>query len=100
MDGECVVVVDGEIDMTATDELWRCIEQVRTSGRPMVLDLARVTFMDSAGIHLLLRTYAAHGRVPEAVTLRAPSEAVTRTLEMVGLADMFRIDGTPPTRPG
>ena len=93
-DGRSVVVCCGELDLDATDELWDCLEKARAEG-PVTLDLAGVTFMDSSGINLLLRAYAAHGRVPGAVTLRSPSEAVRRTLEMTGIEGVFRIDEAP-----
>lgn len=99
IDGRCVVVCRGELDMTVTDDVWRCIDGVRTSGQPVVIDLSGTTFMDSAGINLLLRTYTAHGRTTEAVTLRAPSDAVKLTLALAGLEWLFRIDD-PATSPG
>lgn len=91
-EGQCVVVFRGELDLNAIDPLWHCIEQVRTSGRPVILDLSGTTFMDSAGVNLLLRAYASHGRVVEAVTLRRPSDAVRQTLELTGIDGVFRID--------
>lgn len=90
--GRCVVVFRGELDMDATDDLWRCVDSVRSSGQPVIVDLSGTTFMDSAGIKLLLRAYAAQGQVPEAVTLRAPTDAVTRVLEVTGVRDLFRIE--------
>jgi anti-anti-sigma factor len=87
-----VVVVRGEVDVGATDALWRCVDSVRSSGRPVVIDLAETTFMDVSGIKVLLHTYAAQGRAPEAVTLRAPTDAVTRVLELTGVDDLFRIE--------
>jgi anti-sigma B factor antagonist len=94
VDGRCVVVFRGELDMDATDDLWRCVDSVRTSGQPVIVDLSATTFMDSAGIKVLLRAYTAQGQVPEAVTLRAPSEAVTRVLEITGVDDLFRFEST------
>lgn len=96
IDGQCVVVVLGELDLFSADDLWEHIEQVRTSGQPIILDLAGTTFMDSTGINLLMRAYDEHGRVPEAVTLRAPSEAVTHTLALAGVDGLFRIERPGP----
>ena len=51
-DGYWIVAVRGELDLatvgTLADELGRV-------ARPVVLDLSRVTFMDSMGVHLLMR---------------------------------------------
>jgi anti-anti-sigma factor len=100
IDGQCVVVFLGELDLLAVDELWEHIEQVRSSGQPIILDLSGTTFMDSTGIRLLLRAYSADGRVPEAITLRAPSEAVTNTLALAGVDRMFRVDDRNPSATG
>jgi stage II sporulation protein AA (anti-sigma F factor antagonist) len=92
VDGDCVVVFRGELDMQASDDLWRAVEQVCAGGWPVTLDLAGTTFMDSAGVNLLLRAHVARGRRAGAVVLRSPSEAVRTTLTMAGIADVFRID--------
>jgi anti-sigma B factor antagonist len=94
-DGQDVVVFRGDLDLDATDDLWRCIEQVRTSGRPVVVDFSEATFMDSSGVNLLLRAYAVQGRLPEAVTLRRPSDPVRRTLALTGIDGGFHIDDGP-----
>jgi anti-anti-sigma factor len=90
--GDHAVVFRGELDMCATDALWRCIEQIRSSGRPLVIDLAETTFMDSSGIDLLLKAYRAQGQTPEAVVLRSPSDAVRQTLALTGITDVFLTD--------
>ena len=82
----------GEIDHAAAEELWTCVEQARTSGRPLVLDLADTTLMDSAGVRVLLQVYRALGRVREAVVLRDPAPAVLRTLTLCRIDDRFTIE--------
>lgn len=97
IDGRCVVVFRGELDLLAADELSQHIEQVRASGQPVILDFSETTFMDSTGIKVLMRTYADHGEVPDAVTLRAPSDAVITTLALAGVDGMFRIEDASPS---
>jgi anti-anti-sigma factor len=92
LDGECVVVFRGELDMSATDELTRCIEKVRSPDRPLIIDLAETTFMDSSGVHVLLRAYRAQGRSPGRVVLRSPSRAVRYILTLTGVGDALVID--------
>ncbi|HEX8804380.1 MAG TPA: STAS domain-containing protein [Acidimicrobiales bacterium] len=97
VDGECVIVFGGDLDLAASGELWACVEKIRDGGRPVVIDLSGTRFMDSAGVNLLLRAYRAHGQVPEAVVLRSPSEAVRSVLEMTSVTHLFRIeDGAAP----
>ena len=98
-DGRCVVVVRGEVDMDTAEDLGRVVECVRRSGAPLVIDLAHTTFMDSSGINLLLRAHAAYGGHPDAVTLRAPSEAVMVTLTLAGVTSLLRIEGAATAPP-
>ena len=89
-DGDAVVVFRGDLDLGAVVQLQDCIDRVGHPGRPLTIDLSGVTFMDSSGINILLRFWQAGGGDAEAVTLRSPSEAVVATLEMAGVAHMFR----------
>ncbi|HEV7761140.1 MAG TPA: STAS domain-containing protein [Acidimicrobiales bacterium] len=91
--GERIVVVKGEIDLRAADDLWGGIETVLADGPPrLVLDMVDTTFMDSSGLNTLLRAYAALGRLPEALVLRTPSPAVRRVIALAGIEDLFTYD--------
>lgn len=89
VDGQPVVVFRGELDMSAKDEIGQCMDEVRASGRPVVVDLADTTFMDSAGVNTLLKANLDHG---DGITLRSPSAAVLRTLALAGLETFFRVE--------
>ena len=55
----------------------------------MVLDLSRLTFMDSSGVHLLVTTQqAAAGRGIRFSLVRGPA-IVTRVLALTGMQDRF-----------
>jgi anti-anti-sigma factor len=94
-DEGAVIVACGEIDLTACDELQRCIETCCATRPHVVLDLAEVTFMDSTGLNALIWAHRRLGHRPGAVVLRNPSPAVVRVLEIAGLIDMFSIERTP-----
>ncbi|MFL5830877.1 MAG: STAS domain-containing protein [Solirubrobacteraceae bacterium] len=50
------VTLSGEIDMAVAPALERELQEAETSGaRTIVLDLAGVDFIDSAGLHILIR---------------------------------------------
>jgi len=100
VDGQAVVTVRGEVDLAAVDELRECIERFRDGGRPLVLDLAGVTFMDSTGINTLIWAHQLQDRGQEAVVVvQNPSDPVRRVLALSGLNGVFRIEpaaeGTP-----
>jgi anti-sigma B factor antagonist len=56
VDWDSLVCVAGELDLATAGELWDCLAaMLRTGSNRMVLDLARVTFMDCAALGVLLR---------------------------------------------
>jgi len=96
VDGRSVLVVAGEIDLSVIDVLWKSVEEASVDSGPLVLDVAGVTFMDSAGVNLLLRLRQRLGDVPEAVVLRHPSATVRRVLEMAGVTGYLTLDPADP----
>jgi stage II sporulation protein AA (anti-sigma F factor antagonist) len=84
-DGIRVLTLAGEIDHDTGQALRQALD---ASGAPrprIVVDLSRVTFMDSTGINIFI---AAHRTLTEAggwIRLAAPGEAVMRTLQIVGV---------------
>ena len=88
-----VVVVKGEIDLAAAEAFREAIDgALREAGPRLVIDMVDTTFLDSSGLNVLLQAYAALGRLPEALVLRAPSPVVRRVVELAGLEDLFAYD--------
>jgi anti-sigma B factor antagonist len=88
----------GEVDSTSAPVLREQLDALldRDDVRELVVDLAQVTFLDSAGLCVLA---GAHRRaVRQDVTMRvlASSRAVIRPLQITGLWDLLhaeRVDG-------
>ena len=84
-DDAVVVVVEGEVDLLTAETFNTSLARAAASRAPaIVLDLDRVSFMDSAGIHVLLQfslSELSHGRL--AVTRGSPQ--VRRLLEITGV---------------
>lgn len=91
IDDTHVVHVQGEVDLSAAAALRDRIERARRQDddRSVVVDLAGVTFIDSAGLCELVRP-ATQGY---AVTLRRPSPQARRVLEVAGVSEVFTLDG-------
>jgi anti-sigma B factor antagonist len=51
-DGTAVVTAVGEIDMSNADKFQDALSQAAAGG-PVVVDLTRVEYLDSAGVHVL-----------------------------------------------
>ncbi|MEU1726757.1 STAS domain-containing protein [Actinomadura sp. ATCC 39365] len=86
-----LVTVSGELDATNADRLESAIRDAHRPGRSLVLDLGELTFMDSSGLHVLLR---AHDDVRDAggsLRLAAVRDIPARILEITGVWDRLHI---------
>jgi anti-sigma B factor antagonist len=54
LDGMALLDLEGEIDLDSHTEVTRATLPLTPSGRPIVVDMSKVTFLDSAGIACLL----------------------------------------------
>jgi anti-anti-sigma factor len=89
---EAVLVARGEIDIATVDDLRRGLRRLIESAgdRAVVVDLAEVTFLDSSGLEALVRAQSAD--VTRRLTLRHPTIAVRRLLEVTGTIDQFLLE--------
>jgi stage II sporulation protein AA (anti-sigma F factor antagonist) len=85
-----VLALAGELDVAVTGEAYkRMLGLALRAGDQLVLDLSEVTFMDSAGIRLLLQARAhAESRRAGFAVVRGRDQ-VMRVLELVGLVDQL-----------
>jgi anti-sigma B factor antagonist len=86
------VTVTGEVDAATAQVLEEAIDHaIRASTGAFVIDLCDVTFMDSAGVNVLLRSRALLGREERDVVLICPPGGVLHVLEVIGVADLFAV---------
>ncbi len=84
-DGMVVVAVEGEVDLCAAALLARSLAIAQETDAPaIVLDLDRVSFMDSAGVHVLLQFSAAE-RTRDRLGVTQGAPQVQRLLEVTGV---------------
>jgi anti-sigma B factor antagonist len=88
VDGTLILV--GEIDSYTAPALAK-----RLANEPQVLmvDLAGVTFIDSSGLRILVEAHQARIDSDASLTLRSPSAAVQRLLEISGLSSHLDVSG-------
>jgi anti-anti-sigma factor len=55
------LVLSGELDLATIQKLQDKIDEIMVPGQPIVLDLADLTFLDTSGMHCLVRTFEATG---------------------------------------
>ena len=94
-DGEHTIVLRGELDLNSVPLLNATIDPIcaAPTTRVVVLDLSRLTFMDSTGIHALLLTKELCDEKGSQFFL-VPGEAQAhRVLQITGLLDRLPIRG-------
>jgi anti-sigma B factor antagonist len=97
-DGQTILAVAGEFDASCVLRYERLLrDAVEQDPAPcLLLDLSKVTFIDSTGLALLLRTEAASRQDGfELQIMRSPAPAVRSAVEASGLERVlpFRDDG-------
>ena len=94
--GAVVVVPVGEIDLATVEVLQAEIDAAATESAQVVLDLREVTFMDSAGLRLVVHgARALEGEGGTLVIVRGPKE-VQRVFDLVGLEGRMTMLDQPP----
>lgn len=80
-DASGTLFVAGELDIATVPVLDDAIGRSNVDGRPLVLDLAGLTFLDSTGIRCIIRAWKLTSRP---VVLRNPIEWVRSILDLAG----------------
>lgn len=83
--------LEGEFDVANAPELAAAIGDLAAEEGPMVVDMSGVTFMDTAGLHALVRGAQSLDGAAPAVLVDPPSRVV-RLMEMVGVDRVREIE--------
>lgn len=90
MDDSVHVALAGEFDMANVPELERILHEALERRSHLVIDLERVTFMDSQMLHLLVRLH--HEMGARRGTLRLhPNMNIRQLFKLSGLSRLFDI---------
>jgi anti-anti-sigma factor len=82
--GRHTLTLTGELDLDSATDLEEAVREVCAAGAGLVIDLRKVTFMDSTGLRVLI--VAATLCEEKGHELRIiPGEDIQRILEMTGL---------------
>jgi anti-anti-sigma factor len=80
-----VLYLEGELDLAAEEAAVRALIDRPERENDLVIDMSRLTFMDSTGIRVL--ETVAMGPAAVRVVLRSPRRGVQRVLELVGIVN-------------
>jgi anti-sigma B factor antagonist len=93
-DGQVIRLI-GEMDMSNVDEARKPILAAMEGdgGRPVVLDLSELEFIDSTGIRLLLEAQAASNADSNRLSFRGVREQVAQVLRVTGVDKTINLAG-------
>ena len=78
-----VIALTGEVDATNSEELYGVLESVVLQlPRLLIVDLSELTFMDSTGLRMLLRSSRELDQQGGVLVLAAPQVSVARVLQL------------------
>jgi len=84
-----IIRIIGELDISNValieDQLAALVDD---AARPLTFDLSSLTFMDSSGLAMLLRTADQTGPI----VIRQPTGTVRRIIQATGLTDVLRVE--------
>jgi anti-sigma B factor antagonist len=93
---ECRVILGGEVDHAAQPLIYakvvNALADCPDDAALIVIDLERVTFIDSSGIGALVEIRQQALKRSQTVKLRKPDPRVARVLEIARIDTLFTID--------
>jgi anti-sigma B factor antagonist len=91
-DGVATIAVAGECDLYEAHLLEAALEEAGAApGACVYLDLSELSFLDSTGLHVLVKAQRSLEAAGSALVLVAPAEQVRRTLAVSGLEGQFAV---------
>ena len=91
VDGEtATLAISGEVDLASAPGLRS--ELQRLDARNLVVDLSGVTFIDSTGLGVLVAALKRTRESGGQLTLRSPTRATRKVLDITGLSQLVAIE--------
>jgi anti-sigma B factor antagonist len=93
------VSAEGEVDLVTSPELERVLMRELLADRDVLLDLSRIDFIDSTGLHAIIESVGTAKEGGRALTLSAElSPHARRLMEIVGLLPVIPLAGAEQAR--
>ncbi len=94
VDGTALVHAQGEIDLQTELVLAEALRSALERGDSVVVDLSGAQYIDSTGIHVLLRSGEQADLVKQSFVLAAPSRLVRKILDILEIGKCISIYDT------
>ena len=89
------VAVRGEVDLDVVPDLEAALQTaIFESVGAFVIDLSDLDFIDSTGLHVLLRARGLLGREDRQLAVVCPHGPVRRVFELSGVSELFALYGS------
>src|SRR5690242_15292900 len=85
----------GDVDLACAERLAHAFGQALAADRPVVVDCAGITFIDSAGLRTFAEASALAGQCRLSFRLAAVHMPLSRVLELSGTTSLFDIVTDP-----
>jgi anti-sigma B factor antagonist len=96
--GASAIAVEGELDVQTGPQFTEEVEvAVWGTAGAFVLDLSGLGFLDSSGLHALLRARAYLAREDRTLVLVCPPGPARKVLDLAGVLDTFVVYSSPET---
>ena len=92
-DGRTVVSLSGECDLAVRAELEARLREAIRPAVTVVVDLGQLTFLDSSGIHELVRAHQAALEVGARLYVRNATDIVATVLDVTGVGEVLTLTG-------
>ena len=92
--GTLIIFLDGDIDHHNARSVRQKIDSKIFIQRPaeLVLDLSKVSFMDSSGLGLILGRYTKAAELGIKFKVTNPSKAIKKILDLAGIERLVKIE--------
>ena len=95
LDEACLIRASGELERSTADRLSSALDAARADGVTTLLDLSAVSFIDSAGLRVLLRTARAVDAQAWGCFIVRASSVVRRLVEVSGTTSHLPLVAPP-----
>ena len=89
--GQIVVAFEGDVDLETSPAARKVLLDCLGRKRPIVVDMARVSYIDSSGVASLVEAFQGARKAGLAFALASVSEAAMRVLHLARLDKVFTI---------
>ena len=81
----------GEVDLATVSSLWSMLKSLGEGGRPVIVDLSAITYIDSTGIKALLDVHRLFQQRAQRLVLADPTSTVRKVIQITALEKVIPV---------